>query len=309
MQQYYEDLDTLAGEVGNGFSAEFFSYLQNLGPDGANLIHEITEAWTSGAEEDKQKVQDMIYEYLASMDMTSRESDLQARNQMLIDEAFNLTPPDATAYQDLLDGFDSAISASGKQVSEETKAAFAGAVEAARQVGAEILRVSQKCWESGNVEGATRRPGRKHPEESWKGCRRSHLKAAWRSRQSWQRPSSPGDTGAITAAYEGLMSLIRDKSGELAGKAAEGLEAGESGMTEAAASTAQAGATAMTENAGIYTQAGEEIGDSIIAGIQNKGAGNSGSHCRRVKRRRWNKREQRLQWLSERRWGMPSPRV
>ena len=270
MQQYYEDLDTLAGEVGNGFSAEFFSYLQNLGPDGANLIHEITEAWTSGAEEDKQKVQDMIYEYLASMDMTSRESDLQARNQMLIDEAFNLTPPDATAYQDLLDGFDSAISASGKQVSEETKAAFAGAVEAARQVGAEIPESISEMLESGNVEGAT---------AALAGSIQGKLEglAQIASESGLEIPAElaaaieSGDTGAITAAYEGLMSLIRDKSGELAGKAAEGLEAGESGMTEAAASTAQAGATAMTENAGIYTQAGEEIGDSIIAGIQNKG--------------------------------------
>ena len=270
MQQYYEDLDTLSGEVGNGFSAEFFSYLQNLGPDGANLIHEITEAWTSGAEEDKQKVQDMIYEYLASMDMTSRESDLQARNQMLIDEAFNLTPPDATAYQDLLDGFDSAISASGKQVSEETKAAFAGAVEAARQVGAEIPESISEMLESGNVEGAT---------AALAGSIQGKLEglAQIASESGLEIPAElaaaieSGDTGAITAAYEGLMSLIRDKSGELAGKAAEGLEAGESGMTEAAASTAQAGATAMTENAGIYTQAGEEIGDSIIAGIQNKG--------------------------------------
>ena len=270
MQQYYEDLDTLAGEVGNGFSAEFFSYLQNLGPDGANLIHEITEAWTSGAEEDKQKVQDMIYAYLASMDMTSRESDLQARNQMLIDEAFNLTPPDATAYQDLLDGFDSAISASGKQVSEETKAAFAGAVEAARQVGAEIPESISEMLESGNVEGAT---------AALAGSIQGKLEglAQIASESGLEIPSElaaaieSGDTGAITAAYDSLMSLIRDKSGELAGKAAEGLEAGESGMTEAAASTAQAGATAMTENAGIYTQAGEEIGDSIIAGIQNKG--------------------------------------
>lgn len=270
MQQYYEDLDTLAGEVGNGFSAEFFSYLQNLGPDGANLIHEITEAWTSGAEEDKQKVQDMIYEYLEAMDMTSRESDLQARNQMLIDEAFNLTPPDATAYQDLLDGFDSAISASGKQVSEETKAAFAGAVEAARQVGAEIPESISEMLESGNVEGAT---------AALAGSIQGKLEglAQIASESGLEIPAElaaaieSGDTGAITAAYEDLMSLIRDKSGELAGKAAEGLEAGESGMTEAAASTAQAGATAMTENAGIYTQAGEEIGDSIIAGIQNKG--------------------------------------
>lgn len=268
MQQYYDDLETLAGEVGNGLSAEFFSYLQDLGPEGANMIHQVTDTWMNGSAEDRKKIQDMQYEYLSSLDMNENGADLQARNQMLIDEAFNLTPPDATAYQELLENFDSAISAGGTQVSEETKNAFAGAVEAAKQVGAEIPAGISEMLESNNVEGAidvlnasiqgkleglaeiAGESGIKIPAE---------LAAAIES----------GDTGSLVAAYDSLIGLVKDKSGELANKAAEGMETGQSGMSEAAASTAQAGADAMTESKDMYTQAGEEIAGSVAEGIAN----------------------------------------
>lgn len=76
-----------------------------------------------------------------------------------------------------------------------------------------------------------------------------------------------GDTGAIVAAYDSLIGIIREKSGELSDNAASGVEAGQDGVENAAASVVQAGADVMAQNGGIYTQAGAQFTSSVSEGM------------------------------------------
>lgn len=276
IKQYYADLETLSKDVGNGISQEFFQYLSDLGPEGANVIHEITEAWTSGSEEDRKKIQDMMYDQLQALDASEHGAEIQARNQTLINEAFNVDPPDPSQYDGLYDALNDAIAYEGAEVSADVQTAFSGALEAARKVGADIPDGIEASISEGNVDaavnalngsvqgkleglaGIARDAGVQIPEEVTAGIQ-------------------SGDIGAMAAAYDQLVSAVSegvDTStlskviGDAAGDAAPEIERHSGEVSDAMGSVAQAGADAADEKQSEFKTAGDNAAGKYVEALR-----------------------------------------
>lgn len=280
IRQYYEDLESLSKDVGNGITQEFYQYLSDLGPEGANVIHEITEAWTNGSEEDRKKIQNMMYEQLQALDASEQGAEIQARNQMLIDEAFKVDPPDPSQYDGLFDALNDAIAYEGVQASADIQTAFSGAVEAAQKVGADIPDGIEQSISEGNIDAAINalNGSVQGKLEGLVGIARD---AGVQIAPEIAAGIESGDTGAMAAAYDQLISAISENVdtstlskviGDAVGETAPEIEGYSGDVSDAMGSVAQAGADAAAEKQSEFKTAGDDSAGKYVEALRARKA-------------------------------------
>ena len=271
-EEYQKNLEAVKDHVGKEIAPEFMKYLEGMGMDGANALEHILATFEDG---EPEKVRELSDSYLKAMDMTEGIAEAGAANRVAYEAAMGELGSTDVEFDSLRESIEQAQASAAEGwsgMADSVRTELDAAIEAARECGVKIPEGLTEGISSGEIS----------PEEaieSLEGSLRGQLEGLAQIAQESgvQVPAElaaaieSGDTGTIAAAYDSLLGIVKEKSGELTAQAAEGMKAGQGGMQEAAASTAQAGADAMAENTDGYTQAGEQIGDSIIQGIRNKG--------------------------------------
>lgn len=271
-EEYQKNLEAVKDHVGKEIAPEFMQYLEGMGMDGANTLKHILATFEDG---EPEKVKELSDSYLQAMDMTEGIAEVGAANQVAYEAAMGELGSTDLEFDSLRESIEQAQASAAEGwsgLSDSVRTELETAVAAAQECGVMIPEGLTEGIASGEVS----------PEAaiaSLEGGIRGQLEGLAQIAQECgiQIPEElaaaieSGDTSAMVAAYDSLLGIVKEKSGEMSTQAAEGMKAGQDGMQEAAASTAQAGADAMAQNTEGYTQAGEQIGDSIIQGIQNKG--------------------------------------
>lgn len=271
-EEYQKNLEAVKDHVGKEIAPEFMQYLEGMGMDGANTLKHILATFEDG---EPEKVKELSDSYIQAMDMTEGIAEVGAANQVAYEAAMGelgSTDLEFDALRESIEQAQEAAAEGWSGLSDSIRTELETAVSAAQECGVMIPE--------GLTEGIT--SGEISPEAaiaSLEGGIRGQLEGLAQIAQECgirvpaelAEAIESGDTSAMVAAYDSLLGIVKEKTGELSTQAAEGMKNGQGSVEEAAADTAQAGADAMTQNTDGYTQAGEQIGDSIILGIQNKG--------------------------------------
>ena len=137
VDQWADNLRTLAGRAGEGMTKEFFSYLVNLGPQSANLVKACTEM-------SKKELQDAVAAY--------SESGGEAAEAYSGELAAIITNWDSTG-QEIVQKAGEAGEKSGKEHTEKAKSEIESGqkevTEAAKKGGEEAGKESQKATADG----------------------------------------------------------------------------------------------------------------------------------------------------------------
>lgn len=271
-EEYQKNLEAVKDHVGKEIAPEFMQYLEGMGMDGANALKHILATFEDG---EPEKVKELSDSYLQAMDMTEGIAEVGAANQVAYEAAMGelgSTDLEFDALRESIEQAQTSASEGWSGLSDSIRTELETAVAAAQECGVMIPEGLAEGIASGEVS----------PEAaiaSLEGGIRGQLEGLAQIAQECgiQVPAElaaaieSGDTSAMVAAYDGLLGIVKEKSGELSAQAAEGMKTSQGSVEEAATATAQAGADAMAQNTDGYTQAGEQIGDSIIQGIRNKG--------------------------------------
>lgn len=271
-EEYQKNLEAVKDHVGKEIAPEFMQYLEGMGMDGANTLKHILATFEDG---EPEKVKELSDSYIQAMDMTEGIAEVGAANQLAYEAAMGelgSTDLEFDALRESIEQAQEAASEGWSGLSDSIRTELETAVSAAQECGVMIPEGLTEGIASGEIS----------PEAaiaSLEGGIRGQLEGLAQIAQECgiRVPAElaaaieSGDTSAMVAAYDTLLGIVKEKTGELSTQAAEGMKNGQGSVEEAAADTAQAGADAMTQNTDGYTQAGEQIGDSIILGIQNKG--------------------------------------
>ena len=271
-EEYQKNLEAVKDHVGKEIAPEFMQYLEGMGMDGANALEHILATFEDG---EPEKVKELSDSYLQAMDMTEGIAEVGAANQVAYEAAMGELGSTDLEFESLRESIEQAQASAAEGwsgLSDSIRTELETAVAAAQECGVMIPEGLTEGIASGEVS----------PEAaiaSLEGGIRGQLEGLAQIAQECgiQVPEElaaaieSGDTSAMVAAYDGLLGIVKEKSGELSTQAAEGMKTSQGSVEEAATATAQAGADAMAQNTDGYTQAGEQIGDSIIQGIRNKG--------------------------------------
>lgn len=140
LTNWKNNMQKLAGEIGDSMTVELYNKLVELGPSAANIVQEMADALDSGDAE--AKLRNIAQKCADALDATDESSQALSATQAVIDTALKkMSDSSEIDFSKLIDSFDGAAEAAaqgGQMISEETRKAFLQTVEAARECGAEI---------------------------------------------------------------------------------------------------------------------------------------------------------------------------
>lgn len=280
VDQWADNLITLAGRAGEGMTKEFFSYLVDLGPQSANLVKACTEM-------SKKELQDAVAAY--------SESGGEAAEAYSEKLAAIITNWDSTG-QEIAQAAGEAGEKSGKEHTEKAKSGIESGqkevTEAAKKGGEEAGKVSQKATadgiqqNSGQVSQAASSSIRK-AEDAALGYYNGFYNVGanlMRGTVAGMTANSPAVEEAARAAVRNAVTgakkegnikspsrVMRDEVGEmLAAGMAVGIDEGSGDVEKSARNLAKVSVDATKNELGIHSPSKvfkDEIGKHIVGGV------------------------------------------
>lgn len=280
VDQWADNLITLAGRAGEGMTKEFFSYLVDLGPQSANLVKACTEM-------SKKELQDAVAAY--------SESGGEAAEAYSEKLAAIITNWDSTG-QEIAQAAGEAGEKSGKEHTEKAKSGIESGqkevTEAAKKGGEEAGKESQKATadgiqqNSGQVSQAASSSIRK-AEDAALGYYNGFYNVGanlMRGTVAGMTANSPAVEEAARAAVRNAVAgakkegnikspsrVMRDEVGEmLAAGMAVGIDEGSGDVEKSARNLAKVSVDATKNELGIHSPSKvfkDEIGKHIVGGV------------------------------------------
>lgn len=280
VDQWADNLITLAGRAGEGMTKEFFSYLVDLGPQSANLVKACTEM-------SKKELQDAVAAY--------SESGGEAAEAYSEKLAAIITNWDSTG-QEIAQAAGEAGEKSGKEHTEKAKSGIESGqkevTEAAKKGGEEAGKVSQKATadgiqqNSGQVSQAASSSIRK-AEDAALGYYNGFYNVGanlMRGTVAGMTANSPAVEEAARAAVRNAVTgakkegnikspsrVMRDEVGEmLAAGMAVGIDEGSGDVEKSARDLAKVSVDATKDELGIHSSSKvfkNKIGKNIVSGV------------------------------------------
>lgn len=280
VDQWADNLITLAGRAGEGMTKEFFSYLVDLGPQSANLVKACTEM-------SKKELQDAVAAY--------SESGGEAAEAYSEKLAAIITNWDSTG-QEIAQAAGEAGEKSGKEHTEKAKSGIESGqkevTEAAKKGGEEAGKESQKATadgiqqNSGQVSRAASSSIRK-AEDAALGYYNGFYNVGanlMRGTVAGMTANSPAVEEAARAAVRNAVAgakkegnikspsrVMRDEVGEmLAAGMAVGIDEGRGDVEKSARNLAKVSVDATKNELGIHSPSKvfkDEIGKHIVGGV------------------------------------------
>lgn len=280
VDQWADNLITLAGRAGEGMTKEFFSYLVDLGPQSANLVKACTEM-------SKKELQDAVAAY--------SESGGEAAEAYSEKLAVIITNWDSTG-QEIAQAAGEAGEKSGKEHTEKAKSGIESGqkevTEAAKKGGEEAGKESQKATadgiqqNSGQVSQAASSSIRK-AEDAALGYYNGFYNVGanlMRGTVAGMTANSPAVEEAARAAVRNAVTgakkegnikspsrVMRDEVGEmLAAGMAVGIDEGSGDVEKSARNLAKVSVDATKNELGIHSPSKvfkDEIGKHIVGGV------------------------------------------
>lgn len=280
VDQWADNLITLAGRAGEGMTKEFFSYLVDLGPQSANLVKACTEMT-------KPQLQDAVAAY--------SESGGEAAEAYSEKIAAIITNWDSTG-QEIAQAAGEAGEKSGKEHTEKAKSGIESGqkevTEAAKKGGEEAGKESQKATadgiqqNSGQVSQAASSSIRK-AEDAALGYYNGFYNVGanlMRGTVAGMTANSPAVEEAARAAVRNAVAgakkegnikspsrVMRDEVGEmLAAGMAVGIDEGSGDVEKSARDLAKVSVDAAKDELGIHSPSKvfkDEIGKHIVGGV------------------------------------------
>lgn len=280
VDQWADNLITLAGRAGEGMTKEFFSYLVDLGPQSANLVKACTEM-------SKKELQDAVAAY--------SESGGEAAEAYSEKLAAIITNWDSTG-QEIAQAAGEAGEKSGKEHTEKAKSGIESGqkevTEAAKKGGEEAGKESQKATadgiqqNSGQVSQAASSSIRK-AEDAALGYYNGFYNVGanlMRGTVAGMTAYSPAVEEAARAAVRNAVTgakkegnikspsrVMRDEVGEmLAAGMAVGIDEGSGDVEKSARNLAKVSVDATKNELGIHSPSKvfkDEIGKHIVGGV------------------------------------------
>jgi TP901 family phage tail tape measure protein len=280
VDQWADNLITLAGRAGEGMTKEFFSYLVDLGPQSANLVKACTEM-------SKKELQDAVAAY--------SESGGEAAEAYSEKLAAIITNWDSTG-QEIAQAAGEAGEKSGKEHTEKAKSGIESGqkevTEAAKKGGEEAGKVSQKATadgiqqNSGQVSQAASSSIRK-AEDAALGYYNGFYNVGanlMRGTVAGMTANSPAVEEAARAAVRNAVTgakkegnikspsrVMRDEVGEmLAAGMAVGIDEGSGDVEKSARDLAKVSVDATKDELGIHSPSKvfkNKIGKNIVSGV------------------------------------------
>lgn len=280
VDQWADNLITLAGRAGEGMTKEFFSYLVDLGPQSANLVKACTEM-------SKKELQDAVAAY--------SESGGEAAEAYSEKLAAIITNWDSTG-QEIAQAAGEAGEKSGKEHTEKAKSGIESGqkevTEAAKKGGEEAGKVSQKATadgiqqNSGQVSQAASSSIRK-AEDAALGYYNGFYNVGanlMRGTVAGMTANSPAVEEAARAAVRNAVTgakkegnikspsrVMRDEVGKmLAAGMAVGIDEGSGDVEKSARNLAKVSVDATKNELGIHSPSKvfkDEIGKHIVGGV------------------------------------------
>lgn len=280
VDQWADNLITLAGRAGEGMTKEFFSYLVDLGPQSANLVKACTEM-------SKKELQDAVAAY--------SESGGEAAEAYSEKLAAIITNWDSTG-QEIAQAAGEAGEKSGKEHTEKAKSGIESGqkevTESAKKGGEEAGKESQKATadgiqqNSGQVSQAASSSIRK-AEDAALGYYNGFYNVGanlMRGTVAGMTANSPAVEEAARAAVRNAVAgakkegnikspsrVMRDEVGEmLAAGMAVGIDEGRGDVEKSARNLAKVSVDATKNELGIHSPSKvfkDEIGKHIVGGV------------------------------------------
>lgn len=280
VDQWADNLITLAGRAGEGMTKEFFSYLVDLGPQSANLVKACTEM-------SKKELQDAVAAY--------SESGGEAAEAYSEKIAAIITNWDSTG-QEIAQAAGEAGEKSGKEHTEKAKSGIESGqkevTEAAKKGGEEAGKESQKATadgiqqNSGQVSQAASSSIRK-AEDAALGYYNGFYNVGanlMRGTVAGMTANSPAVEEAARAAVRNAVTgakkegnikspsrVMRDEVGEmLAAGMAVGIDEGSGDVEKSARNLAKVSVDVTKDELGIHSPSKvfkDEIGKHIVGGV------------------------------------------
>ena len=140
MENWEENMRTLAGEIGGNMNTQFFDELLEMGPDqAANFVQQLVDNLNNEGGEELKRLADQWAGALSDRETYAENlANLQSLFKTAMGEMSNSTELDYSNLEKSLEGAASAAADGGQMISDEIKDAFLQTVEAAKQFGAEI---------------------------------------------------------------------------------------------------------------------------------------------------------------------------
>lgn len=280
VDQWADNLITLAGRAGEGMTKEFFSYLVDLGPQSANLVKACTEM-------SKKELQDAVAAY--------SESGGEAAEAYSEKLAAIITNWDSTG-QEIAQAAGEAGEKSGKEHTEKAKSGIESGqkevTEAAKKGGEEAGKVSQKATadgiqqNSGQVSQAASSSIRKAEDAAlgyYNGfynvganLMRGTVAGMTANSSAVEEAARAAVRNAVTGAKkEGNIKspsrVMRDEVGEmLAAGMAVGIDEGSGDVEKSARDLAKVSVDATKDELGIHSPSKvfkNKIGKNIVSGV------------------------------------------
>ena len=130
MKNYQANIDVLTDNLGQR-APEFLNYLEQMGPEGAQLVQELADAVTSG---DMQTVNDAMYQFLAATDQQQELSANLAADAVAYKLGLGEIGSSDAEYQELQDSITNGFT----KADEATKASVAQLATSAQTMGVTI---------------------------------------------------------------------------------------------------------------------------------------------------------------------------
>lgn len=285
LTNWKDNMQTLAGEIGDSMTVELYDHLMELGPGAANAVQEMVDALDGGANEAEMK--GIAERYAEALDLTDAASEEMAETQAVIRTALGeMSDSSDLDFTNLIGSLDSAADAAaenGQVISQELEDAFLQAAEAARQIGAEIPEGLAESMASGDVSV-------EEAVSALKGSMEAQFEflsglagdAGIKIPESIRRGIEQGGDAAVQA-IAGLQELLAQKQQEAeelfekSGK--ENTEATGKGVESAKAEVAGKTGSVMQEaarTAAGYGNSFTDVGYSLMKGVEvglNSGSG------------------------------------
>ncbi|HCT91986.1 MAG TPA: hypothetical protein DF613_11510, partial [Lachnospiraceae bacterium] len=267
LKDYKKNMETLAGEIGSGISAEFYRYLSDLGPDAANAVGKIAEALEKGTEESRAEAKKLSDAYVKNLDVSSGISDSLSAVRLAVKEGLEgLSHEEALAFDDLQAAAETGFSG----VEEAARKNLDETIAAARNAGVSVPEGLTEGIQSGEVtvQDATDRLNAAI-EGKFQGLESVARQAGVTVPDELKNAISKGGQAAAGAVQD-IISLLAGRMetvGETAAKSgAEGMEGKSSEMVSAASEAAQDAADAAGKTGPQYLAAGNSLGAQMAAG-------------------------------------------
>lgn len=259
-----KNMETLATQVGEGMSQEFYDYLAQLGPEqGAALVQQLVDSMQAGDGE----FAEVSKAWTEAMDVSADAEKITGATQ---------------AGKDLADAYSQGITENTSQAGEaadtlreEAVQRLGSGTEPAREHGKELAESYNKGVEEGMQETGTDQYGSAgagalmHADSSFRDAGESNIKAYAEGQAS---ASYYVEEGADDISQSGLESMAAAESGyEQAGAA--GGEAYGQGLGQSAETAAQSTFAGISQYAfqADYEAAGEKAGNDYGSGLNNSG--------------------------------------